>query len=134
MKEVIVMSQASILVIEDDKELNDAYKIVFETAGHAVKTTRGAEEALKYLEIAEEPSIIFLDLKMQGMDGIEFLKQYNAPSHPNTTVILFSNYDNQKEVDEAFVLGAERYILKARATPSELIRIVKNIQNNKATD
>lgn len=128
------MNQASILVIEDDKELNDAYKIVFETAGYDVKTTRGAEEALKYLETAEEPSIIFLDLKMQGMDGIGFLKQYNAPSHPNTTVILFSNYDNQKEVDEAFVLGAERYILKARATPSELIRIVKNIQNNKATD
>ena len=128
------MSQANILVIEDDKELNDAYKIVFETAGHEVKTTRGGEEALKYLETAEEPSIIFLDLKMEGMDGIEFLKQYNAPEHPNTTVILFSNYDHQKEVDEAFVLGAERYILKARATPSELIRIVKNIQNNKSTD
>ncbi len=127
------MSQPTILVIEDDKELNEAYKMILETAGHLVTTARGGEDALKLLDGAEQPSIIFLDLKMQGMDGIEFLKQYDAPKHPDTTVILFSNYDHQKEVDEAFALGAERYILKARATPGELIRIVENILNNKAT-
>ena len=125
------MNKAEILVIEDDKELNEAYKMILESAGHNVAAVRGGEEALQYLEGSEEPSIIFLDLKMQGMDGIEFLKQYDAPKHSDTTVILFSNYDHQKEVDEAFALGAERYILKARATPGELIRTVKNIQNNK---
>lgn len=127
------MSQSNILVIEDDKELNDAYKMILESAGHTVATARGGEEALRYLANTEEPSIIFLDLKMEGIDGIEFLKQYHTSEHPNTTVILFSNYDNQKEVDEAFALGVERYILKARATPGELIRIVETIQNNKST-
>jgi len=127
------MTQANILVIEDDKELNDAYKMILESAGHAVETKRSAEDALRYLKDASDPSIIFLDLKMENMDGIEFLKHFDAPKHPNTTVILFSNYDNQKEVDEAFALGAERYILKARATPKELIRIVQNIENNKIT-
>lgn len=128
------MSDATILVIEDDKELNEAYKMILETTGNKVATSRSAEHALQYLETARQPSIIFLDLKMDGMDGIEFLKKYDAPKHPSTTVILFSNYDNQKEVDEAFSLGAERYILKARATPSELVRIVNNLQSNAITN
>lgn len=127
------MNDATILVIEDDKELNEAYKMILETTGNKVATSRGGEEALKYLESAQPPSIIFLDLKMNGMDGIEFLKNYDASKHADTTVILFSNYDHQKEVDEAFALGADHYILKARATPGELIRIVANIQRNKVT-
>jgi len=128
------MSQTKILVVEDDKQLGDAYKLILESAGYDVATARGGEEALDYLKDAEDPSIIFLDLKMDGMDGIEFLKHYDAPKHENTSVILFTNYDDQKEVDQAFSLGAERYILKARATPSELIRIVQIIQNGKSKD
>lgn len=129
-----MVNQADILVIEDDKELNEAYKMILESAGNSVATARGGEEALDYLKIAKSPSIIFLDLKLKGIDGIEFLKQYDATKHTDTTVILFSNYDNQKEVDQAFALGAERYILKARATPGELIRIVKNIKKDKVTN
>ncbi len=121
----------TVLIVEDDNGLNDAYKIILESAGYNVQTTHDGKEALDYLAEAGDPMAIFLDLKMSGMDGIEFLKQYNPPAHKDTTVILFSNYDNQKEVDEAFALGAERYILKARATPGELIRIVKNIQAEK---
>ena len=128
------MNDASILVIEDDKELNEAYKMILESTGNKLATSRGGEEALMYLESAKPPSIIFLDLKMDGMDGLEFLKNYDASKHEGTTVILFSNYDNQKEVDQAFALGAERYILKARATPGELIRIVNNIQRKKVTN
>lgn len=128
------MNDAKILVIEDDKELNEAYKMILETTGNTVVASRSAEEALAYLESATPPSIIFLDLKMTGMDGIEFLKNYDASKHSDTTIILFSNYDNQKEVDRAFALGADRYILKARATPGELVRIVQNIQSDKATN
>ena len=59
--------------------------------------------------------------------GLEFLRQYDALKHPDTTVIVFSNYDAQKEVNEAYDLGADRYVLKARATPNELVRIVRDI-------
>lgn len=123
---------AKILIVEDDTELNSAYKMILESVGHDVVTVEGGEEALSHLKKEGNPSIIFLDLKMPGMDGIEFLKQYNLSDHTDTDVILFSNYDSQKEVDEAYDLGVERYILKARASPGELIRIVENVLTNKA--
>jgi len=41
-------------------------------------------------------------------------------------VIVFSNYDMQNEIDEAYGLGADRYILKAWASPKELLRVVKD--------
>ncbi len=41
-------------------------------------------------------------------------------------VIVFSNYDVQKDIDASFDLGATHYVLKAYASPKELARIVKN--------
>ena len=84
------------------------------------------EEALKEIQLNGDPRIIFLDLRMPVMNGIEFLEHYDAPQHKDTTVIVFSNYDAQKEVDKAYNLGAHRYVLKARAAPKELIRIVED--------
>ena len=57
------------------------------------------------------------------------MEQYHAETH-QATVIVFSNYDAQAEVDKAFELGADRYVLKARAAPKELIRIVEEVMSN----
>lgn len=117
----------NILVVEDDPALNDAYQTILSTAGYAVRTAFNGEEALAVVK-TQEPDIIFLDLRMPVMDGIEFLKAY-APKeqHPHVKIIVFSNYDMQREVDEAYQLGAERYVLKALASPNEVIKIVRDL-------
>lgn len=120
-------TNAKILVVEDDADLNGAYEMILTTSGYDVNTALNGKEALDIIEKTGDPRIIFLDLRMPVMDGIEFLKRFDAPSHSDTTVIVFSNYELQKEVDEAYELGADRYVLKARATPSELVRIVRDI-------
>ena len=124
-------SKATILIVEDDSDLNEAYQVILASAGHTIMSAYNGQEALELLKDGTEPDIIFLDLRMPVMDGIAFLKEYNAPKHPLTTVIVFSNYDAQVEVDEAYELGAERYILKARAAPKELLRIVEDIMASK---
>lgn len=118
--------QASILIVEDDVDLNNAYKIILGSAGYDVTSAYNGEEALETIKTHGDPDIMFLDLRMPVMDGIEFLKAYDAPTHKQTTIIVFSNYDAQKEVDKAYDLGAHRYVLKARAAPKELIRIVED--------
>lgn len=119
-------TQPKILVVEDDAALNDAYKTILSSAGYHTRTAFNGEEALQ-LTKAEEPDIIFLDLRMPVLDGIGFLRAYQPKtSHPNVKIIVFSNYDMQQEVDEAYELGAERYVLKAWASPKELIKIVKD--------
>ncbi len=125
---MVKKSIKKILVVEDDQALNDAYKIILESAGHDTRTAFSGEEALQ-LVAEEEPDIIFLDLRMPVMDGIDFLKAYQPKqNHPKVKIIVFSNYDMQKEVDEAYELGAERYVLKAWATPKELLKIVEQIE------
>jgi CheY-like chemotaxis protein len=121
------MSQpAKILIVEDDTDLNSAYKMILTSAGYDVESAHNGEEALAKIEEHGHPRIMFLDLRMPVMDGIEFLEKYDAPKHEGTTIIVFSNYDAQKEVDQAYELGAHRYVLKARAAPKELIRIVED--------
>lgn len=116
-----------ILIVEDDHDLNSAYEMILTSSGYTVFTAYNGTEALDAIKERGYPDIIFLDLRMPVMDGIEFLKKYDAPAHEDTTVIVFSNYDAKKEVDEAYELGADRYVLKARAAPKELIRIVEDI-------
>lgn len=116
----------NILVVEDDTSLNDAYKTILSAAGYTTKTAFNGEEALA-LTKEFEPDIIFLDLRMPVLDGIGFLREYQPKTnHPDVKIIVFSNYDMQQEVDEAYELGAERYVLKAWASPKELIKIVKD--------
>lgn len=118
--------QSNILIIEDDVALNQAYATILDTAGYMVRTAFNGEEALK-LAADEEPDLIFLDLRMPTMDGIGFLRAYEPKTqHKDVKIIVFSNYDLQKEIDEAYDLGAQRYVLKAWASPKELIKIVED--------
>ena len=119
-------NKVRILIVEDDIDLNGAYNMILSSAGYDVTSVFNGKEALNHLKEHGDPRIMFLDLRMPTMDGIDFLKAYDAPKHNDTTIIVFSNYDAQKEVDQAYDLGAHRYVLKARAAPKELIRIVKN--------
>ena len=121
------MKNPVILVVEDDTILNDAYKTILESANHTVFTAYDGQEALEVTK-QHTPDIIFLDLRMPGMDGIGFLKAYKPKeTNPNAHVIVFSNYDMQAEVDEAYQLGADRYVLKALAAPNDLLKIVADL-------
>ncbi|HSW99774.1 MAG TPA: response regulator [Patescibacteria group bacterium] len=116
----------TIMVVEDEHTLSEAYQIILRTAGYTVTVAFDGEEALR-VAAETEPTLVLLDLRMPHMDGIEFLRQYNLQEkHPQVKVIVFSNYDMQKEIDEAYRLGATRYILKAWASPKELLQLVAN--------
>jgi CheY-like chemotaxis protein len=115
-----------ILIVEDEKLLNDAYSLILKKDGYEVASAFNGEEALKICEEQDNFDLILLDLRMPKMDGVSFLKKVNlSASTPKTKIIIFSNYDDQKEVDEAVKYGASRYILKAWSSPSELLKIVR---------
>ena len=124
------MKPLNILIVEDDEDLNKAYQMIISSEGYNVTTAYNGKEALEQLEDSVEPDIIFLDLRMPVMDGIAFLKEYK-PADRDATVVVFSNYDAQDEVDKAYELGAHRYVLKARAAPKELLRIISDIAREK---
>ncbi len=121
-----------VLIVEDEMLLNDAYARVLTAADVSLFRAYNGKEALEVLK-SETPDIILLDLRMPVMDGIAFLKELKPKeTMPNTKIIVFSNYDDQHEIDEAFSLGAMHYMLKAWATPDELVKLIKEVDNSSA--
>jgi two-component system, OmpR family, alkaline phosphatase synthesis response regulator PhoP len=116
-----------ILVVEDEQALSDAYDIILKGQGHTVTVAHDGSEALEITKTLE-PDLILLDLRMPKVNGIEFLEIYKPLElHPNVKVIVFSNLDTQNEIDRAYALGANKYIIKAWVSPKELIKLVKDM-------
>lgn len=115
-----------ILIIEDEASLSEAYAMLLGQAKYEVMVAHDGKQALDTIN-SWQPQLILLDLRMPIMDGVAFLKEFDRPhKHPDVKVIVLSNYDMQDEIDEAFRLGADRYILKAWASPREIINLVKD--------
>lgn len=119
----------TILIVEDETALNEAYQLILKQAGYDVHVAYDGEGALKVTKDLE-PDLILLDLRMPHMDGVGFLRSYDLSKHDKVKVIIFSNYDMQKEIDEAYKLGAHRYILKTWASPKELLQVVESTLKN----
>ena len=66
---------AKILVVEDDKDLNNAYKIILKHEGHEVVGVFDGKEALDKIKDFS-PDLILLDLLMPVMGGLEFLQNW----------------------------------------------------------
>jgi CheY-like chemotaxis protein len=112
-----------ILIVEDEKSLAQAYQTILEKHGYAVQLAFDGEEALELIEKASF-DLILLDINMPKMNGLEMLKQLETDTLRNR-VIVFSNQDSQSDIDEAFRLGAKRYLLKSWASPQDLVKVVE---------
>lgn len=122
---------ANVLVIEDNKTLNHAYKLILQKEGFNVRVAYNGKEGLEITKL-REPSLILLDMLMPLMNGIEFLKKFKPSEHPDTTIIILSNLNEDTEVQKALALGAHKYILKASTSPQELIDHVRNATSKTA--
>lgn len=121
----------TILVVEDEQALNDAYETILEKEGFHVLVAYDGAEALEICN-STEPDLILLDLRMPHVGGISFLEQYHAATnHPNVQIIVFSNLDTQSEINDAYALGAHRYMLKAWASPKELVKLINDTLSQK---
>lgn len=119
----------TILIVEDETSLNEAYQMILAQSGFDILTAFDGKEAL---ELAENNvvDLILLDMRMPVMDGIEFLRGYSPDSSKRAKIVVFSNYDMQKEIEEAYALGADKYILKSWASPKELVKLVNEMLEN----
>jgi DNA-binding response OmpR family regulator len=114
---------ANILIVEDDKDLNNAYSIILSNEGHTVESAFDGQEALQKLKNFD-PQLILLDLLMPIMGGLEFLERFDLATHSNVKVLIFTNMENSPEVAKAYDLGAHRCIIKSWTAPHNLARVV----------
>ena len=109
-----------VLLVEDDPSVLEMYRLKLELDGYRVNTALDGEEGLRKAgELA--PDIIFLDIRLPMMDGLEVLRKLRAQEKTREIpVIILSNYDEEDLVARGLRLGAHEYLIKARTTPSTL--------------
>lgn len=112
-----------VLIVEDEKPLATAYRMILEKQGYAVVVAYDGQEALGAVK-ADMPDLILLDMKLPKMNGLEFLRELHKTKPPKR-VIVFSNQDTQSDIDEAFRLGAKRYLLKSWVAPQDLVKVIE---------
>lgn len=113
-----------ILVVDDEREICDFVKTFFEERGFGVMTAQNGDDALNIVK-TENPELVLLDVRMNGMDGIAVLKHMKDINKAQK-VIMVTAMDDQDRMDEARRLGAHEYITKPLAL-DHLERAVEKI-------
>jgi two-component system, NtrC family, nitrogen regulation response regulator NtrX len=112
-----------VLVVDDEEAIRSSLKMIFEYEGYEVLQAQNGPAALKIAE-RESPDLVFLDIKMQQMDGLEVLKRLKA-DEGSPPVVILSGHGNVKTAVEATKLGAFDFIEK----PPESDRILLVARN-----
>jgi two-component system nitrogen regulation response regulator NtrX len=101
---------AKILVVDDEAAIRDTMRMILEYEGHEVLEAGSGQEGLQVAQ-AERPDLVFLDIKMPGMDGLEVLTRLRAVSD-SLPVVIVSAHGSATTALEAGRLGAYRFIEK----------------------
>jgi DNA-binding NtrC family response regulator len=99
-----------VLVIDDDAVVGRSFDRVLSDKGYEVDTARNGEEGLKDMEF-QDYDVIFTDIKMPGMDGLEVAERIKARC-PWTPVVVITGYGTEENEARAHVLGVNGFVRK----------------------
>jgi two-component system nitrogen regulation response regulator NtrX len=99
-----------ILVIDDEAAIRDSMKMILEYEGFETLLAPTGQEGIA-LVAREAPDLVFLDIKMPGMDGLEVLSRLKG-LHETLPVVIVSGHGTTATALEAGKLGAFRFIEK----------------------
>jgi CheY-like chemotaxis protein len=122
----------NILLIEDDTIEVMKFNRVIKTLGlnHKIIEANNGEEALSILKDKEIiPDVIFLDLNMPKINGIEFLQILKADDYLKyIPAIILTTSNNHKDVLECYKIGIAGYVLKPLKYDDYVERVRKMIE------
>ncbi|MCL5114105.1 MAG: response regulator [Patescibacteria group bacterium] len=117
---------AKILIVEDDKALQEVYADTLGAeAGYEIDTADDGEIALQKMQQGGW-DLVLLDIilpKINGLDIMERLKSQPPVQNPNKRVVFLTNLDKSEEIERGLKL-ANGYLIKSQITPGDLVREV----------
>ncbi|MBU0507878.1 response regulator [bacterium] len=114
--------KAKLLVVDDEKNLRELYRIELEEEGYDVDTASNATEVMEKVEAAQY-DLIILDIRMPGMSGIDLLQKIMARDK-RQPVIFNTAYPSYR--DNFMTWPAEAYVVKSADT-TELKQTIKKV-------
>jgi DNA-binding response OmpR family regulator len=125
------MTELPILVVDDEKNIRMTISQALEKLGLPIQTAVNGEEALRMMR-GEFFGLVFLDLKLPGMDGLEVLNRIRE-HWPQVRVVIITAHGTIDNAVEAMKLGAVDFIQKP-FSPSEIREIALRVMDREAID
>lgn len=128
------LKNLKLLIIDDDEWVRDSLCWYFECEGCNILALETAEEGLKVLK-KQDFDIIFIDYRLPGINGIEFIKRIQK-KHPKALKILITAYGRKEVILEARKAGVQDYIAKpftSEMVEASLTRLLKNQEHETQT-
>jgi two-component system, OmpR family, alkaline phosphatase synthesis response regulator PhoP len=114
-----------VLVVEDDADIAEMYRVRLTADGYDVVVASDGEEGVS-LAKTEAPDFIYLDLRLPKLDGFEVLERLRAmPTTAQIPVIILSNYGDPELRERGLRLGALEFLVKADVSPNLLVTKVE---------
>jgi DNA-binding NarL/FixJ family response regulator len=115
------------LIVDDDPLFRQILKEILASRfpSISIKETAHGVEALRKLDM-NHLDLIFMDIKLPGMNGLELTKRIKE-SHPGIPVIILTNHDTPEYRKAALECGADYFISKASSIEQEIEMAVQSI-------
>lgn len=113
-----------ILIIDDEAHLRKTLARILQQAGFEVTTAETAEQGLAFFKTTTF-DLVFTDLRMPGMHGLDALKHIHA-TNPNLPVVLFTAQPDVNSAVEGLRYGATDYLVKP-LKPEVIIECAQSI-------
>ncbi len=114
-----------ILIIDDEQDLREAIKTALTYEGFTVLTAVDGEEGLA-TALLKKPDLIFLDIVMPKLDGLEVLKRLRADEWgKEAKVIVMTVLDDLEKIAEVVENGGDEYIIKTNVTLGTIVEKTK---------
>lgn len=113
------MTQAQILVVDDEPDIRELVREILEDEGYEVAVAENGEAARTSFA-RNTPDLVLLDIWMPDIDGITLLKEWSAGAGLNCPVVVMSGHGSVETAIEATRLGAHDFVQK----PISLARLL----------
>lgn len=122
--------QPKVLFIEDDPQQMDIFYIYFERNGIEIERSYDGPDGIRVAE-NWKPDLIVLDIRMEGMDGVEVMHQLSSSDVTrDIPVIAYTNYDPRQIMGDMLQMGTLAVWEKTIIRPPDLVSAVKALHSH----
>jgi len=122
------MSEPTILIVEDEKDAVEMYRIVLEVEGYQVMVAYTLQAAIKQLE-KEKPDLILLDVVLRGSSGLDLCELVRKdPGLEDLPIVIISNLDSPEDIKAGLDAGANVYLTKPISQDELLEAVQQNLR------
>jgi len=122
--EIRAPEDASVLIVDDDSDLQNVVCAMLRAAGFQAAAVSSAEEAFDSLR-EFRPDLMVLDWNLPGMSGVDFCRRLRKEPRMNRLPVLFlTAHSSTSDIVEAFAAGADDFVSKPFRAPELAARVL----------